>query len=130
MGDLYLGSVIQVLLQPLSGVMTDEVPECTDVIRHLLGERPCLTHQLENTRAWYIVKALNVLGLPRFPRDGFMPLCWHHPFVDLGLIHTAIHHVKRHELACGLLRRQPQPWLVCLLLHKAAQLTRFGCHSS
>jgi hypothetical protein len=75
------------------------------------------------------VKALDVIGCLGFFRDGFVPLGWNHAFVDLILIRierrlltvhhwqvdpqlpdtvaTAIAHMKRDDLTCGPVHRQP-----------------------
>ena len=66
--------------------MTDEVPHCTEVMRHVLREREGLPYQSGDTLALRSIEPLNVGGVARFLCDGFVPLGGNHPCVDLVLI--------------------------------------------
>ena len=67
--------------------MANEVANRTDMIRHFLGERPCLTHQAGDALAERIVEALDVIGEPGFLRDRFVSIRWEdHRFLLTSLI--------------------------------------------
>ena len=110
------------------------------MIGQFLGERQCFTDQTRQALPQHVIKALNVIGFPRFLRDGFMPLCRDDPLVgvvlirmegrpfavyygDVGLqrfsaVATAIPDVKRNDLACLGIHGDPHPLLVRFLLWK------------
>jgi hypothetical protein len=66
--------------------VADEIPDRSDVMLDFLGERQGCTHQPGDALAERIVKPLDVIGLTRLLRDGFVLLGWDHAFVDFVLI--------------------------------------------
>jgi hypothetical protein len=66
--------------------VADAIPDRSDVVLDLLGERQGCPHQPGDALAERIVKPLDVLGLTRLLRDGLVLLGWDHAFVDFVLI--------------------------------------------
>lgn len=98
-----------------------------------------------------MIEAFDVLGLPRFLRDGAVLRRGDHAWIDgivvrmqhrlvsghqghigperLPALVAPIPHVKRHNLAGGRIQGKPEPLLVRFLLYKAPPLIGFGCQA-
>jgi hypothetical protein len=126
--------------------MADEIPNGTDVILSLLGERQCRAYQVSNTLTSRIVASLDVIDEPGFLWDRFVVTRWNHACIDhilirikrcLLLIHrwksrpqwlrtfaTAVAAVNGNNLTGGSVEGQSQPWLVHFFLYKTVFLNR------
>src|SRR5215813_3621253 len=132
--------------------MGDEVLDGPHMVGLFLGERQGFTHQPGNTLPQSLVKAPDVIRCPSLFHDDLVLLGWNHTLVDRILIRierrlftvlpwqvspqlprtgaTAVAHVKRDDLTCGPVHRQPQPSLARLLLDEGTHLIGFSLYKS
>jgi hypothetical protein len=116
-------------------------------MRQRLGERESLAHETGHALPQRVIEALNMIGFPGVLRDCPVLSCRYHLFIDgiligmerrlltvgqrnmgpelLATVATAISHMKRNDLTGGGIHRNPDPWLVRLLLHEAPHLIGF-----
>jgi hypothetical protein len=116
-----------------------------------LGKRQCFTDQAREALPQRVMKALDMIGFPRFLRDRLVPLRRNHTGVGFVLIAmegglltverwnvgpqflravtTAISHVKSKALTRLGIHGDLEPLLVRLLRHKAPHFIVFRFHA-
>ena len=128
--------------------MADEEFDGTDMVFYLLGEGQRGAHEARKALPQGGVELFDMIGVPRWLRDGFVALRRNDAFVHFilvrvkdgvllidrgalapqgfGTLAATMAHVKRHNLTrCGV-HGQPDPLLVGLLLHKAPHCVGFS----
>lgn len=114
--------------------MADEVFDGSNMVRQLFGEGEGVPDEAGDALTPCVVEPLDVVGLPRVLRNGFVLRRWNDPCVDGILIRikrrlllvdrrqigpqlfrtrvTAIPDVERKDLPCLLIHSDPHPLLV------------------
>ena len=128
--------------------MADEELDGTNVVLDLLREGQGVADEAGETLSQGVVEALDMIGLPRFFRDGLVALSRDDALVHfilvrvksgvfminlrnlspqgVGVFTAPIAHVKRNDLARSGVHGQPNPLFVGLFLNEAPHFVAFS----